>query len=123
MTSYSLIAVSLVICMYYGNIQTGHGSHGRIGIQYTGRRIVKVYLNGPAAEAGLLPGDVIKRVNAKSIQGPSYTKVNLLIKRGNSIFSVEIERVPWEDVDTKHYVQIINNEDNELDPNIAPETA
>ena len=118
--SQGLYATLFVIAVYYGNVQCGHGSKGRIGIKYdpVHHRIVKVFQNTPAATAGLKPGDIVKHINDKDIIGPSYTYINLTIQRGTTIFTVEVERIPRELVNEHHTVP-----DTEIDPEVEPETA
>lgn len=116
-----LLATALTVAMYYGSVQQGHGAKGRIGILYdpVHHRVVKVYGNTPAEEAGIMPGDIILHVNDKDITGPSYTKVNLTIKRGKRVITFEIERIPRELVDESKYNEV--HPEKELDQTIEPE--
>ena len=120
--------ITTITLTLYGNVENHHGAKGRIGILYdpVHHRIVKVYKYTPAAEGGLHAGDIVKHINAADITGPSYTKVNLTIKRGNQIFTIELERIPNELVDT-HQVQdeeknTDENVDLDIDLQIPPET-
>lgn len=99
-----LLATTLIAAIYYGNIESHHGLHGRIGIVYNpaNHEIVKVYLNSPAQNAGLHKHDRVKHINDVDITGPAYTYVNLTIQRGDSILVFVIERVPNAEIDTKH---------------------
>lgn len=116
-----LLAASLTVAMYYGTVQHGHGSKGRIGILYdpVHHRVVKVYKGTPADEVGLMPGDIIVHVNDKDITGPSYTKVNLTIKRGNRLINLEVERIPKEYVNETKQNEV--HPEKELDQTIEPE--
>lgn len=93
-------------------------------------RIVSPIAGSPAEEAGLLPNDYIVEVDGESvadlsiseavalIRGPQGTEVNLLIRRGDSEFTVTLTRdsIPVESVrfelDEEHptigYVHITN---------------
>jgi membrane-associated protease RseP (regulator of RpoE activity) len=104
--TYISILPALAIT-YYGSVQEGHSNKGYIGIIYNpvGHKVVSICLNGPAYEAGLQPGDIVKHVNDKDIIGPPYTKVNLTIQRGNEIFTIIIERIPYEQIDFKHQIK------------------
>jgi len=69
-----------------------------------GLRIVDVYRDSPAREAGLRPGDVILRANGQGlggrgeraatrlIRGAAGTSVELTIRRGGRTFSRRVER-------------------------------
>lgn len=118
-----LLILVTALCMYYGGVQQGHGNKGRIGILYdpVHHRIVKVYKGTPAWEAGLRVGDIVRHVNDKDITGPSYTFVNLTIKRGENIFTVEIERIPREYIDD--HKENESGPEKEIDPSIEPKTA
>jgi C-terminal processing protease CtpA/Prc len=117
-----LLSLSLVVAMYYGNVSTGHGAKGRIGIKYNpvNHRIVHVYANTPAAEAGLRTGDTVLHVNAADIIGPAYTWINITVKRGDKIFTIEIERIPCEMVD-EHFIMPENDWRKEIDQTVQPE--
>lgn len=97
------------------------GSYSGIGIKFEGytdyMRIVKVFVNTPAYNAGILAGDYIIEVNGESIEGWSSTKVasvirgdagskvDLKILRGKEIlkFSVERANVQAESCEFKVY--------------------
>ena len=67
-------------------------------------KIVSPFKNSPAEKAGLKPGDIIKKVDGKSItgltlpevtnliKGPSGSEVKLIIKRGTKNQTISIER-------------------------------
>lgn len=99
-----LIIASIVAITYYGHVENKHGKYGRIGILFDpgGHRIVEVYRDSPADKAGLHRGDIVVFVNDKDITGPAYTLINLTVRRGRDIFTVIIERVPAELIDSKH---------------------
>lgn len=80
-----------------------------IGVHVTQREdgyidIVKVEANGPAAEAGVLPGDVVVAIDGRDVSGMTIdevkdmvrgeegTKVKLTLKRESQTVTVEAER-------------------------------
>lgn len=70
------------------------GTYSGIGIKFEGynnyMRIVKVFVNTPAYNSGLLAGDYIIGVNGESIEGWSSNKVASLIK-GEAGTKVDLE--------------------------------
>lgn len=70
------------------------GSYSGIGVKFEGynnyMRIVKVFVNTPAFNAGLLAGDYIIGVNGESIEGWSSNKVASLI-RGEAGTTIDLE--------------------------------
>ena len=81
-----------------------------IGVQYANQNdmavLTKVFIDSPAAKAGLLPGDIIVSVNDVDVDetnagnlkdyvsGESGTSVNIGILRGNENLSFDIVRAP-----------------------------
>ena len=69
-----------------------------------GLRVVKVFAQSPAADSGLMPGDVIVKVGSTSladrseafgsdlIRGPAGTSVELTFRRGNTEHVITVER-------------------------------
>lgn len=65
-----------------------------------------VFKNGPASKAEIMPGDIIVKIDGKQaknvedaankLTGKAGTKVNVLIKRGEETFEVEMEREKFE---------------------------
>jgi C-terminal processing protease CtpA/Prc len=99
-----LIPLMFVATMYYGSIEQGGHTHGRIGILYNPVKhdIVEVYIGSPADKAGLMRHDVVLHVNDKDITGPAGTFVNLTIRRETVKFTVVIQRVPDKEIDVRH---------------------
>lgn len=118
-----LLVLALTLSMYYGSVQQGHGSKGRIGILYdpVHHRIVKVYKGTPAYEVGLRVGDIVKHVNAADITGPSYTYVNLTIQRNGKLLTFEVERIPREYVNDHKENEY--HPEKEIDPKVDLKTA
>lgn len=116
-----LLAVSIVVCMYYGNVSYGHGAKGRIGIKYDPvfHRVVTVYKNTPAEESGLRVGDIIKYIHDKDLTGPAYTKVAITVQRGTRLLYFELERIPNELVD-EHQISEDSEERQDIDTSIDP---
>lgn len=80
---FSLL-LSLWLYGYISNIQ------GMIGIVWNpvDHGIIRVYKNSPAEEMGILPGDIVLKIDGSwdgEIEGTPGTKVNLTIKRGDVI--------------------------------------
>lgn len=116
-----VVVLSFIVAMYYGNVSTGHGAKGRIGIKYdpVHHRIVTIYKNSPASEANLRVGDIVKYVNDKDITGPAFTFVNLTIRRGSRTFTIVIERVPNEYIDERQ-IDEDSEERQDIDISIPP---
>jgi len=87
----------------------GVGSYEGIGViieaNDKGEIIIKeVFDNSPAQKSGLLPGDIIRKIDGKAVdnmaladinnlvRGPAGTKVMINIKRGEVILSYEVTR-------------------------------
>lgn len=85
---------------YYNEEETAEfstsvsGTYSGIGVKFEGynnyMRIVKVFVNTPAYNAGMLAGDYIIGVNGQSIEGWSSNKVASLI-RGEAGTTVDLE--------------------------------
>lgn len=103
-TSLLFIFVLPASAVYYGYVENKHGKWGRIGVLYNpgDQNIVEVYRQSPADLAGLKRGDIVIYVNDTDIAGPSYTNVNLTIRRDKEIFTVIIERIPASEIDVDH---------------------
>lgn len=88
-------------------IANGKASHGMLGFSgqltpdLSGIYISEVFANGPAADAGLLVGDILTGIDGQDVSGlsdtidkitasPPGTKMLLRIRRGGETFEVEI---------------------------------
>jgi C-terminal processing protease CtpA/Prc len=93
--------------IYYGGVTKGHHIHGRIGILYdpVHHKVVRVYVGSPAQAAGMLPGDIVKHVDAADIDGPAFVKVHLTISRDGNILTFEILRIPDKYIDVRHWIK------------------
>jgi len=95
---------TIAVLTYYGFVETGPHTHGRIGILWNpvDHSVVEVYRGSPAAVAGIKRHDIVKHVNDVDIAGAAYTKVNLTIKRKEEILFFEVERIPDKLIDVRH---------------------
>src|ERR1051326_3524594 len=91
----------------YQSWSRGNNMYVRIGVSVSAKdgapRIVEVYEDTPAQQAGLLPGDVLARVNGQSVEGmaldemtslvrgPAGTNVELTVHRGDGAQELTFE--------------------------------
>ncbi len=104
---YKLILTSLLCVslwqparadVLYGAVQYKNVT-GRIGVSINRKGMIRgVHPDSPAAQAGLVAGDVVEVVNGKPgdvwhIHGTPDTYVKLFVRRGSSHFSVQVKRI------------------------------
>ena len=78
---------------------------GRIGVRINlgSGAIYKIHPFSPAANAGLVIGDVVIRVdgkphNAVNISGEPGTIVKLVVKHGSDLIPMDIERIDYREI-------------------------
>lgn len=97
-----------------GQVEDKEKTYGILGYRHNlSHKIVKVYEGGPAAIAGLLPGDKIKDVrdledNTTTEDGEPGRAVRLLIKRDENQFWITLVRVPFQTLNNSHLNRYFN---------------
>ncbi len=106
-----MICSLLIASQAYGTTLYGWVSNqtGYIGvlISLSTGRIDKVHRNSPAAQAGMLTGDIVAKVNGKifrasDMDGDSGSIVDLTINRKGEIMMFTMVRVPVQEIDVAH---------------------